>query len=192
MLHHGLKVLTIGQRSAIRRGAVRLPLRGERCFYLALPRVWLFVRWRAHRGYILCALCSASDPEHGVISRWSFGDEQMPIKKRVQSGELPVLPALSVENVVLRKTPALVEFLAATAYEDGSPRQPGYFTVRNRTIEYELTLYDPDAGMRVSIRARELDKVFFGAEAILCTPDAPWELDKYLWDKRPKEMKKKK
>lgn len=193
MLHfRRVKVLTCRRDAGIYRRSQRLPFRGERWFYFAWPRVWFLMRWRAHRGYVMCAVCSAHDPEHAVVERWSFGDETMPIKKKVVSGELPPIPALSMESVIMKKCPLLMEFISATAYEDGSPRQPGYYTMRNRTIEYELTIYDPDAGMRCSIRSRDHDKCFLGAETILGTPDAPWELDKYLWEHRPKEKSKKK
>jgi len=186
-----VKVLTCGRRAAIRHGSQRLPQRGDRHYYLALSRVWLLMRWRAHRGYILCALCSAHGPEHEVVERWSYGDEKMPLKKRLATGELPPIPALSVETLLFRKCPMLVEFCSATAYEDGSARQPGYFTLRNRTIEYELTVYDPDAGMRITCSAASLDNVFAGMEALLKAPDAPWMVDRYLWERKPKEKKKK-
>lgn len=187
----GVKVLTCGRRAAIRHGSQRLPQRGDRFFYLALSRVWLFLRWRAHRGYIMCALCSARDPEHGVIERWSYGDEKMPIKRRAMGADLPPIPALSIETVLLKKCSMLVEFCSATAYEDGAARTPGYFTFRNRTIEYELTVYDPDAGMRISCCAPDLDRVFAGMEALLKAPDAPWMVDRYLWERKPKEKRKK-
>jgi len=114
----------------------------------------------------------------------------MGIKKRAPAGDSPSIPALSTDNTVMKKLPLLTEFISATAYEDGSPRTPGYFTVRNRTIEYEITLYDPDSGQRVSIRARELDKMYFGAEVLLGAAEAPWEPDKYLMERMPKKKKK--
>lgn len=193
MLHfRGTKLLTFRKRSAIRHGSQRLPTRGERWFYVTLRDVWILYRWRANRGYVMCALCDAHDPSHGEIQRWSYGDEQMPLKKRLASGELPPIPALSVETILLKKCPLLVEFCAATAYEDGSARQPGYFTLRNRVIEYELTVYDPDAGMRLTCNAVQLDRVFAGLEALLGAPDAPWMVDRYLWERKPKEKTKKK
>lgn len=187
----GTTVLTWGRKSAIRRGGRYLPQRGEKRFFVAFATQWYYFRWRAHRGYVFCSRFTPPDQGGETIEQWSFGDEKMPIKKRAPSGELPVIPALSVDTTILKRCPLLVEFLSATAYEDGSIRQPGYITIRNRTIEYEATLYDPDAGMRVSIRARELDKMLAGVEAILGATEAPWEIDKYLWEHKPKEKKKK-
>lgn len=174
----------------INRGQ-KLPIRGEKRIAVVLRDVWFYYRWRARRGYIFCGVLDGHDPDHTALESWSFGDERMPVRKRVPSGELPVIPALSLETKILGKCPLLMEWITATAYEDGSVRQPGYFQVRNRTIEFEITVYDPDAGMRIAIRARELDKAFAGVEAILGAVDAPWEPDRYLTSLLPKPKKKK-
>lgn len=185
----GSRVLHWAACGAKRLGGQRLPGRGERFWYVAFARQWLCCYWQKHQGIRLLGLVSAVPPDHETIEQWGQVREFMAIKKRVSVGELPAIPALAVDNVVLRKMPLLVEFLTATAYEDGSARTPGYFTVRNRTIEFEVTLYDPDSASRIAIRARELDKVFFGVEAILGAQEAPWEPDQYLLRIQPKKKK---
>lgn len=169
-----------------------LPARGEKFFTVWTLRGGLFLRWRAHRGYIMCALLNPRVRGGEVAVRWTYGDERMPIKKRVAGEDLPPIPALSIESAILKKCPLVMEFCTATAYEDGSARQPGYYTMRNRTIEFELTVYDPDAGMRLTVRSREHDRCFHGMEVLLGAPDTQWEVDRYLWEHRPKEKKKKK
>lgn len=190
-LFRGTKVLTFSRRSAIRHGRYFTPLRGERWVYVALRDVWFLFRWRAYRGYVFCAVCDAHDPSHAAVDQWSFGDAKMPIKRRAMGADLPPIPALSAETMLLKRCPLIVEFVTATSYEDGAARTPGYFTVRNRVFEFEATVYDPDAGMRLSCTAPTLDKVFAGLEALLGASDAPWTVDKYLWERKPKEKRKK-
>jgi hypothetical protein len=94
--------------------------------------------------------------------------------------------------VLLGKLPAIREFMTATAYDDGTPRTPGYFTVRNRVIAFELTLYDPDSGSRLVVRSPAIDTMWQMAEQLLGTEEAPWEPDGYLMDQLSKRGKKKK
>ena len=100
-------------------------------------------------------------------------------------------PALPATSVLLAKLPAIREFLSATAYDDGSPRVPGYLTLRNRGHSYELTLYDPDAGLRLPTRGPDLDKTLLLAEQLLGVEEAPWEVDNYLTEQLAKRAKRK-
>lgn len=175
-----------------RHGGQRLPFRGTRYLWIAHAGVYVHAIWRGGRGYRLLGLRKMLPPHYPYLEQWGTGWDQMPIKKRFRS-EGPVLQvALDATTAILKKCPLLMEFLTATAYEDGTPRQPGYYTVRNRVIEFEITLYDPDAGMRVSVRSREHDKMFWGAEAILGAEDVAWEVDRYLTERLPKKKEKKK
>lgn len=116
----------------------------------------------------------------------------MAIKRRTPpEKELPI-PALPSDSKALAKFPLLREFLSATQYEDGAIRTPGYCTIRPRFIEWEITLYDPDGGVRVAIRARTLDDMLQAVEVVLSASEAPWEPDSYLQDQLAKRGKKKK
>lgn len=99
-------------------------------------------------------------------------------------------PALPATSVLLAKLPAIREFLSATGYDDGSPRVPGYLTLRNRGHSYEITLYDPDAGLRLPARGPDLDKTLLLAEQLLGVQEAPWEVDNYLTEQLAKKSKK--
>lgn len=103
---------------------------------------------------------------------------------------LPPVP-LSDESYTLHDFPLIREFLSATAYDDQTPRSPGYLTLRNRGGSYEITLYDVDAGMRVAARACLLDDVLAAAELLLGADQAPWEQDRYLTEQLTKNRKKK-
>lgn len=115
------------------------------------------------------------------------------MKKRAALGlEGVPIPALSMESKVLEKYPLLREFVSATAYEDGSMRMPGSLRLENKIICYQITLSDPDAGMRVSVSAATLDDVLKGVERLLGAPEAPWEVDRYLTEQLQKKKPKKK
>ncbi len=103
-----------------------------------------------------------------------------------------IVPALPMASTILAKLPAVREFLTATEYEDHSPRQPGYVTLRNRTTTFEVTLYDPDAGARLAVRGPDLDKTLLLVEQLLGVEEAPWELDGYLQEQLARRAKKKK
>lgn len=186
----GTRVLAPGGRGSARRGGQRLPQRGEKLLWMWFEGLPILMWWKAHQGYRPLAVARVQVPARDDLIQWHLPGEEVAIKRRQQLDTPAVLPFLSSETKVLAKCPNLVEFLSATAYEDGLPRQPGYMTIRNRVIEYEITLYDPDAGQRVAVRARLLDQAFAGAEAVLSATDAPWEPDKYLQERMPKKKKK--
>lgn len=102
-----------------------------------------------------------------------------------------VLPALPSVSTLLAKLVNLRAFCSETSYDDGSPRQPGYFTFRNRVTVYEVTVYDPDSGTRLVVRGPDWDKTFLSVEQLLGAADAPWEMDKYLSEQLAKRSRKK-
>lgn len=116
----------------------------------------------------------------------------MAIKRRtpVGSAELPGIP-LPMTSAILMKLTLIREFLTEVNYEDGSKRQPGYMTLRNRGTQFELTLYDPDAGMRLPCRGLLIDDAFALAEKLLGTESAPWEKDDYLTSRLTTKKKRK-
>jgi hypothetical protein len=100
------------------------------------------------------------------------------------------LAPLPATSVILGKLPAIREYLTATAYEDGTARQPGYFTLRNRALTFEGTLYDPDSGTRLVVRANTLDEMLAGLEKLLGVEEAPWEIDPYLTEQLARRRKR--
>lgn len=187
---NGITVLTFRGTPAIRRRGRYLPSSGERFHWVATRDWWLFVWWRKGIGWRLITQCEAVPPHRVIGVPWDNVERSMAIRKREALGEAQKIPALDPAGKYLVKCPMLLEFVSATAYEDGSVRQPGYFTLRNRLIEWEVTVYDPDAGARMAVRARSLDQVFVGLETLLGSPDAPWEPDQYLLGRLPKKKKK--
>jgi len=175
-----------------RNGSQRTPNRGEKRFFVAREDSLFLFRWIAFRGLFLMSSVGRKPP-HATTHHYGFPEDwKMPPKRRVPEGELPPIPALGVESLIFKKCPLLIEFCAATAYEDGSMRTPGYYTFRNRVVEYEVTVYDPDAGQRMPVRARTVDEVFKAVELFLGAENAPWEVDGYLLSQVEKNNRKKK
>jgi len=189
---HGSSVFVWRPCGRMKRGFQITPRRGTKDYFIRREGEMLLMRWTAHRGLFVLAVVAAEAPHQLLIHNGFPEDWRMPPKRRVQAGELPPVPALSMESVCFKKYPLLVEFLACTQYEDKAKREPGYFTVRNRIIEYEITLYDPDSGQRIPIRARTLDELMRGCESVLGAENAPWEIDRYLFEQLEKKTKKKK
>lgn len=101
------------------------------------------------------------------------------------------MPPAPMTSVLLAKLPAIREFMSATQYDDGSPREPGYMTIRTWGTQWQVTVYDPDSGARMPVRAPELDKALLLVEQLLGVEEAPWEIDRYLSEQLAKKSKKK-
>lgn len=113
------------------------------------------------------------------------------IKKRdVSSPALGARPPLAFDSKILAKLPTLCEWLAATTYEDGSPRTPGYLWLSNRVVAYEVTLFDPDSCCKMPCLGRTLDEALALAETHLRAEDAPWQQDGYMVARRDGKKKK--
>lgn len=102
---------------------------------------------------------------------------------------LPALP-LPSDSKLFVKWPLIREFMTSTAYDDGTPRTPGYLTWRNKGGSFEITVFDPDAGLRCAVRAMTIDDTFAAVEMLLGAENAPWETDRYLTEELLKKKKK--
>lgn len=192
MRRHGYTVYPVDRLVVVRRAGRLLPLRGEKWYYVESATLRLLLRWAAYHGTRVVSVerLGADGPPITFYAPEEL--RTVPIKKRQPPDKEKTIPALPAESKILAKFPLLREFLSATQYEDGEARVPGYLTIRPRFIEWEVTLYDPDAGCRVAVRARTLDDMLQGAEVILSASEAPWEPDNYLQEQLAKRTKKKK
>lgn len=186
----GQTVLTCRRNPGIRRRSQYLPRYGERQLVLDRGRKWYRLHWVAHAGYRVLGAGPPDLPAPLYIEVDAHPQKGVRMKRRAPVSENIPGPALAAESKVLDKLPKIREFLSAVKYDDGSVRQPGYVTIRNRTWSYEITLYDPDAGLRVAVRAPTLDDVWAAAELILEADDAPWEIDQYLQSQLSRGKKK--
>lgn len=115
----------------------------------------------------------------------------MGLKRReVGTGAGYIAPALSADSKLLGKLPAVMEFLTATAYEDGTPRTPGYMWVSNRTVAFEVTIFDPDGCAKLPALGKTLDEAFALLEAHLRAESPPWQQDGFLVKKAAEKKRK--
>lgn len=152
---------------------------------------WFLFSWSLRAGWECSASGIKGRPASDPLNLYPT-DKVLRMKRRVaQTGTQVIQPALPAASVMLGKLPAIREFLTATAYEDGTARQPGYLTIRNRGVTFEVTVYDPDSGSRLSARAPKLDDVLALLEQLIGVEEAPWEIDSYLTEQLARRGKRK-
>jgi hypothetical protein len=157
-----------------------------------VSRNWYRYVWRPRVGWWCVSWGSLGCP-----IETPKGTQPYPIGDAMKRRSTPavghtVQAALPAASTILAKLPAIRAFVTDTQYDDGTPRTPGYLTIRNRGIAFEITLYDPDSGTRLPLRAPDLDKLLLLIEQLVGVEDAPWELDPYLTEQLERRAKKKK
>jgi len=167
------------------------PRSGERWLRILLPRAWWLLQWLPREGWWVTSAGDAETPyDEPIYSSPRYQGDAMKRRQAAKPGDT-VVPPLSSTSTHWPKLPAVREFISATSYDDGSPRTPGYITVRNRVTTYEVTVYDPDSGSRLSGRAPGLDEALMLVEKLLGVEDAPWEPDGYLQKQLEQKPKRK-
>lgn len=161
-------------------------------FRITSPSVWWTVQYAPSKGYWCLRINQAGDP-NGIPTYACHRREFVAIKRRSGMGEanLPSLP-LPATSLILAKLPLVREFITATTYDDQTLRAPGYFTMRNKSTQFEVTFYDPDPALRLPCRGLTIDDAFALAEKLLGTDGAPWEHDQYLSECAARKKKRKK
>lgn len=103
-------------------------------------------------------------------------------KVNIRRGTASDIPAhiAAVESNVFCKLSSLVAHCCVTRYDDGEPRQPGWFTVKTYGSTWVVQVKDPDAAASLSCTASTLDDALALADLLLSTADAPWEPDRFL------------
>lgn len=188
----GITVLRwLGRIAKPSRGCTT-PLYDETKRIVARGKRWFLVHWVPRKGYRVTSYGLPGLPDGVLTPLWTHDGNRAMIKRRQppQKGQ-PAIP-LAGDSVILELCPLLRQFLTHTAYEDMSPRTPGYFTIRTRGLAFELTCYDPDSGMRLACSGPSIDDMFSACELLLGAEHAPWTTDNYLTDQLMKKQTKKK
>lgn len=119
-----------------------------------------------------------------------YGDLLM-VKRRQANPTAPEVAHLApVESNVLGKCMALVSHCAATKYDDGTPRQPGWLTIRTRGSAWEIEIKDPETCSRLVVIQQTIDDALALATVLLDAEDAPWEADQWLVAAKAKQKRK--
>lgn len=188
----GMRLIWSHTRPVGKRHHQVVSSRREKRIVLVLDRGAMVLLWRPFKGWVVVALLHWDGSDFVKIRETEREYQDMPLKRRKLAEGVASLPMLPRDSKTLGKLPDLVAFLTECSYEDMSMRTPGYFTFRNRLHCYEITLYDPDAGLRLALRAPTVDDAFKLADTAVTAEGMPWEIDQYLTDMLAKKSKKKK
>lgn len=121
----------------------------------------------------------------GLVNPFWFGltwyGDLLMVKRRkaVQPADAPAHLA-PMESNIFSKCHPLVSHCAATKYEDGEVRKPGWFTIRTRGSAWEIEIKDPDTCSRLVVIQASLDDALALASVLLESEEAPWEPDQWL------------
>lgn len=159
-----------------------LPRFGEKCYRVVKGDIWFVVHWKQRGGCWIRSGGRNSLSTTIPLYHYPRVQEYSMKRRSAPQGGPAIVQAIPSASTLWPKLPALREFLHATAYEDGSARQPGYVTFRNKVTTIEVTVYDPDSGTRLPCRGATLDQALSLLEQLLGVEEAPWEADKYLME----------
>lgn len=85
----------------------------------------------------------------------------------------------SLDTVVLKACPHVVQHLAVIRYDDGTPRRPGRMFVETVGAFYKLILKDQQTGLEMILSAPTLDDVLALADLMLASDTPPWQPDPF-------------
>lgn len=120
-----------------------------------------------------------------------YGDLKVMKKKKtaVQASDAKHLAAL--ESTLLTAQHSLIAHCAVTKYDDGDPRQPGWWTVKTMGSAWVVEIKDPDTCARLVVVQQSFDEAVILAALLLESEEAPWEPDPWLRSNAAKQAKKK-
>lgn len=113
----------------------------------------------------------------------------MAIKKR-ESKQKDIKHLAPVESRLFEGLLSLVEHMCLMQYEDGSPRVPGWITIKSQGAAWTCQVKDPDSCSSFNAVGPTLDAALETAGLLLACDDAPWEADKWLADAAARQKKK--
>lgn len=107
------------------------------------------------------------------------------LKRKVPTADTPgkaVQAPLSTK--LMLKHQNLVQHLAVSQYDDGTPRRPGLMILFTTGTSWRVVLKDPDTNGKLVVTQETLDEVLSAADLLLGSPDTMWEIDQYASPKR--------
>lgn len=181
-------VFHLGRRS--RRRPSRQVGRDTRVWWVCHPgRFWWCYTYRPFRGW-QCVWGGWPKP----------GAFPSPLLIRVWSSQVKKIAAQQpgdesrhlapVESELLRDLLPLVEHACCRRYDDGDPREPGWWTVKTVGSAWCVQVKDPDSCMSFSVVAPTIDRALTDAALLLGCEQAPWEPDQWLRQKKTQKKSK--
>lgn len=95
----------------------------------------------------------------------------------------------AVETTHLRDLMPLVEHCCIRKYDDGEPREVGWFTVKTMGAAWVVQVKDPDSCTSFSAIGDSIDKALETAALLLAAEEAPWEPDTFLQAAKARKKK---
>jgi len=86
----------------------------------------------------------------------------------------------AVETEYLKELMPLIEHCCMRQYDDGSPRDPGWITIKVQGSAWVCQVKDPDTCCSFNAVAEKLDNALMTAALMLASEEAPWEPDTFL------------
>lgn len=171
------------------RPRYRLPKRRD-LYVLVMQHGTLHLHWVPGAGiHVLAVNQYGRDKPLYKYDRTKQGTPYMQ-RRQVKPVDGTTFPGASRTSIVLAKFPVLLAQASVTAYNDGSARQPGWFTIRTRGKLWEITAKEPDGACSLTVQDASLDAALLTLEKLLTAEDAPWETDPFLLKRVPKGRKK--
>jgi hypothetical protein len=164
--------------------------RGNGVFMMRRGRWFLALQFKCWKGICVVArwpVGAGLFPHPADVERWEFPDMK---KKTGAATAADVAHLAAAETILFSDLLPLVEHCIMRRYEDGDPREPGWFTVKTTGAAWVLQVKDPDSAMSFSSVAESLDKVLQTAALLLACDEAPWEPDPWLMAAKQKKSKK--
>lgn len=173
-------------KASSRKGRVRRPSDVRVC-----ALVWKFhFRYLYRRGFVLVKREPRSPRDElfaGPILEWKVPSMK---KRQARTVEGQVKHLAPMESDMFHDHMALVEHCACLQYDDGTPRQAGWYTVKTQGSAWVLQVKDPDGECSFSAIGETKDKAFFNANLLLSCDEAPWEPDPFLAASNARKKKK--
>lgn len=176
----------------------KLPIRRPRHWAprkrFALTLILLDIRvecyYAPRRGYSVHRVVK---PRGGLAIVYPFSPPQVTTVKKKSPGSASSSTLAShlapLESSVFGKLFNLVSHCCVTRYDDGDPRQPGWFTIKTMGSAWAVQVKDPDSACQMQSIGNTLDDALCLADLLLGSDEAPWEPDP--WAKKKQAEKKK-
>jgi len=165
----------------LHRGRPRrwLPL-GKSVFYLLTSR-WEFVLHATYGRGIHVAERWPRGVRLGSLAGPPLSWEKPNMRKRqaVQPGS-DARHLAPLETEYFKELMPLVEHAAMRKYDDGDPREIGWFTVKTLGAAWCVQVKDADTATSFTAIGDTLDKALDTAALLLAADEAPWEQDGFL------------
>jgi hypothetical protein len=152
-----------------------------------LGNISVHLLYRPFKGIV----CTAKYRHVGATSKllWRVPEGELNVKKvmigAASPGDGP--PSLADQSSkVLTAFPYLLRHITIVKYDDGTPRRPGWFTVKTMGAQFVINVKDPDSCAQLQVGAMLVDDAFTMVELLLGSDAAPWEPDPFLKRMQPK------